>query len=357
VSAQRILHFPTDVGGHPSALSAGERALGLTSDVAVLRPSWLRYPVDIDLGVRDGSKVADLSGRLRFMAKAVRRYDVFHFNFGQSFLPGLRDLRWLRRMGKKVFVTFQGCDARQQSVCARKFAISCCGQGSGPDLCDPSRDRAKANVVARACRDAHRVFAVNPDLLHVIPDGVFVPYAVAWGDEVTAPRTEGPIRIFHAPTNRAVKGTEHVLAAIEALRSRFDIELHLIENLEHEAALERYRQADLVIDQLKVGWYGAFAVEAMAMGKPVVAYIREDDVGFLPPGFADDLPVVGAQPETLTEVLAGLLGDRQRLRELGVRSRAFVERWHDPRTIARGLAALYDQPDGVFRAAPLAAAP
>ena len=32
-----------------------------------------------------------------------------------------------------------------------------------------------------------------------------------------------------------------------------------------------YAQADLVVDQVLIGWYGALAVETMAMGKPVIA--------------------------------------------------------------------------------------
>jgi len=39
--------------------------------------------------------------------------------------------------------------------------------------------------------------------------------------------------------------------------------------------------ADLLVDQLLTGWYGAVAVEMMALGKPVVCYLREDDLKFI----------------------------------------------------------------------------
>ena len=45
----------------------------------------------------------------------------------------------------------------------------------------------------------------------------------------------------------------------------------------HGEALGRLAAADLVVDQLVLGWYGAVAVEAMALGRPVLAYIREDE--------------------------------------------------------------------------------
>ena len=41
-------------------------------------------------------------------------------------------------------------------------------------------------------------------------------------------------------------------------------------------ARERYERADIVVDQLNAGWYGLFAIEAMALGKPVVTSLHED---------------------------------------------------------------------------------
>lgn len=345
MTALRVLHFPTDVGGHPSALSRGERAAGAHSDVAVLQRSWLGYPVDIDLGAKPGSKVSDLMTRVRFLLKASRRYDVFHFNFGQSFLPGMRDLAWLRRMGKRVFVTFQGCDVRQQSACTR-LAWSCCGDQSGEGLCTPDGDAAKRRLIARARQHAHRVFALNPDLLHSIEGGEFLPYAIDWPREqpTFAPIERRRLRIVHAPTNRAIKGTDHVLAAVDALATEFDVELQLIENVPHEEAMQRYRDADLVVDQLRVGWYGAFAVELMAMGKPVVAHIRQADLAHVPAQLAADLPIVDATPASIESVLRTLLAAPDRLVEIGRRSRRFVERWHDPQRIAARLLEVYANP-------------
>ena len=41
---------------------------------------------------------------------------------------------------------------------------------------------------------------------------------------------------------------------------------------------ERYRAADIVVDQLNAGWYGLFAIEAMALGKPVVTFLHDEAV-------------------------------------------------------------------------------
>ena len=43
-------------------------------------------------------------------------------------------------------------------------------------------------------------------------------------------------------------------------------------------ACERYRAADIVVDQLNAGWYGLFAIECMALGKPVVTFLHDEAV-------------------------------------------------------------------------------
>jgi glycosyltransferase involved in cell wall biosynthesis len=98
-----------------------------------------------------------------------------------------------------------------------------------------------------------------------------------------------------------------------------------------------------VVDQLLAGWYGGLAVEVMALGKPVVAYLRCEDLAFLPESMRAELPIVSAEPATIYAVLKRLLGeDAGQLARLGERSRAYVEHWHDPRSIAARLKADYE---------------
>ncbi len=69
-------------------------------------PSW-RRPVDRRLG--------QLHGLARLPADAMR-HDVFVFQFGQTLLPGGRDLPILRRAGKTVISCFLGSDIRHWSA-------------------------------------------------------------------------------------------------------------------------------------------------------------------------------------------------------------------------------------------------
>ena len=306
------------MAGQAYGLSRAERKLGLTSDVAVFTPSGYGYGFDIDIGARPSDPLwRQFRRRLSFLRAAVDRYDVFHFNFGQTIL-GIRrfgrvvdELAWLRRRGKTILFTYQGSDIR----------------GGGG---------VREKAAHRALRYGDRVFYQNPDLRQWLPRSSFLPYAAV---DPAAIRPESlregeELIVAHAPTDRVIKGTQHVIDAVDALRDEgVAIRLDLVEGVTRDVALERLAGADLLVDQLRLGWYGTVAVEAMALGRPVLSYIREDEPEDNP--FGAGLPIVRTTSATLVDDLRALTAARDRLRELGVAGRAFVEEHHDPVAIAR----------------------
>lgn len=153
------------------------------------------------------------------------------------------------------------------------------------------------------------------------------------------------MRIAHAPSHRGVKGTHLVLEALDRLKAKGrEFELVLVENLPNHEAKRRYETADVLIDQLFAGWYGGLAVEAMALGKPVIVYIRQEDLQYIDPAMAADLPFIEASPDTIEVVLERVLAmPRTELLALARKSRAFVEKWHDPQVVAARIKADYEQ--------------
>ena len=128
-----------------------------------------------------------------------------------------------------------------------------------------------------------------------------------------------------------------MIAACEGL----PVELELVEGLHHDEARRRYEAADIVVDQLNAGWYGLFAIEAMALGKPVVTFLHEEAVRRSAEAFGVEVPIVSATKETLRDVLARLAADPDERRRLGAAGRAYVERVHDLERIADRLLDLY----------------
>ena len=150
---------------------------------------------------------------------------------------------------------------------------------------------------------------------------------------------------MHAPSQRRIKGTDYVEAAVERLRAEgMPFEYQLVEGMPRSEARKIYERADLLVEQLLLGWYSNLAIELMALGKPVVTYIRDEDLRFVPAEMKDELPVINATPESVYDVLRTWLTERRdQLPEVGRASRAFVERWHDPLKVAARTKADYER--------------
>jgi hypothetical protein len=367
--ALRVLHCPSNVGNNPQGLARGERRAGLDS-TCVAFEQLFGYQVDESLAT--ANPVVFEWRRWGLLRRALREFDVVHFNFGRSLFPlplpiswrddplhapgrayvrllALRDLPLLRRAGKTVAVTFQGDDARQGAGSPLAAAV-------GDGYYTPAGDAQKRRTIAAFDRYADRIFFLNPDLGDVLPDRAeFVPYAsvdpAEWLPRAAAPLPEVP-RIVHAPSHRGIKGTERIVEAVEQLRrDGIPLELELVEGRSHAEAREAYEQADILVDQLLVGWYGALAIELMALGRPVVCYVDQEPARrHAPPELLRELPIVAATQGNLTEVLRALLTERrEEYPELARRSRAFAERWHDPAAIGERMRAEYEAVQAVRR--------
>ena len=123
----------------------------------------------------------------------------------------------------------------------------------------------------------------------------------------------------------------------------YPVELILVEGMSRDRAFQEYKKADIFVAQLLTGWYGGIAVEGMALGKPVICYLRYSDFDVLPDPMAEEIPIVNATPATFADVLRRLISDPGLCNELGQRGRAFVEKWYDPMKIAQQTKALYER--------------
>lgn len=367
----RILHCPSMVGGNPQGLVRAERQLGLASWSISLERNIFDYPADEVLATKGAGALITELRRWLLLRRALRDYDIIHFNFGQSLMPAwhamityprllrwpyqhyasvleLRDLAWLKKAGKGIFVTFQGDDARQGDFCRNHFPITFANE-VGPDYYPAGSDEHKRWRISQFARYADRIYALNPDLLHVLPASAqFLPYANVdfreWRIRIPEKPITDQLLLVHAPTHREVKGTRFVVDAVARLQAEgVAVQLVLVENMTNAEARRVYEQADLFVDQMLAGWYGGAAVELMAMGKPVIAYIREQDLHFIPAAMRRACPVIRAEPKSLYAVLKEWLTiRREELPERGKQSRTYVEQWHDPLKIAARVKADYE---------------
>ena len=171
---------------------------------------------------------------------------MFHFYFGLTLIPKRVQFALLHAFGRKAVLHYLGSDIR----------------GKPPEALAWGR-RADAEIVG------------SYDAIRWVPRAHVIPPAVdVRAIEPTPPSDGGRPVILHAPSSRRRKGTDAVVAAAGGL----DADLRLVEGLRHDEAFERYRDADIVVDQLNAGWYGVFAIEAMALGKPVLTFLHDEAV-------------------------------------------------------------------------------
>lgn len=373
----RILHLPVDLGGHARALAAAQRALG--HEAVSISLEWSPYGFNGDecLGLPFGTPgrlFRREAGRARLIWRSLAWADVVHCHFGQTAAavrplplrePGrgalaeaailayaralwLSDMRLWCALGKRVAMTFYGDDVRPVALALRRNPWTHLAK---PALRErlAGRDAAKAALVAELVRYGVTIFATNPDLLTALPEGAaFLPYGHVDPAQHSPcpPAADGPLRLLHIPTNREVKGTAFFIEAVDRLRARgVAVQLTLVEGRDNEEVLKIIAAHDVLLDQLRVGWFGGVAVEAMALAKPVVAFLHPGDEALVPAAYRAALPLVRTDPAGVEAVLARLAAmPREELCRIGFQSRTFVEKWHAPDTVARATLKAYGRP-------------
>ena len=342
----KILHLPTSVGGNSWGLAQGEKALGLDSKVLIDSNNWVNYKSDICLGLENKSRIYSLFRRIETFLKYRKKFDIYHFNFGSSLIDyqnyGLHYLDLPFYKGKKI-MTYNGCDARQKYPTMNRVDFSAChSKKCYEGLCNSGKlDQMRQIRINKVSKEVDHIFSLNPDLMYFLPRDktTFLPYSVAgWEYIKTCKYSIGKkIKIIHAPTNREAKGSDFILKALENLQKRYkNIEVILIEKIPYEEALKLYKEAHIVIDQVLIGWYGAFGVEVMKMGKPLGVFIREEDLKFIPKEMAQDLndAIININPYNIEEELSNYIENIDLLYKKSEASIEYVNKWHNPLYVA-----------------------
>lgn len=363
----RFIFLPLNIAGTASSLVRALRGHGVEAENWVIAHDWLEFQSDrvfssANLDRRTFQRWRSEVAKFR-MLSYLREADVVVYCFGSTvFSPARGYFRWwnvafwliynavnilfqvlelvaARLLGIRIVVIFQGNDARRRGF-AKNFEIHFANvRGTFSYL----GDAVKKYQSFLFGVFSHNIYYLNPDLGHILPARArFLAYPSVFVDDFLPhypSREKQPLVVGHAPTSRRIKGTSLLLDAISQLQAQgIGINLKLIENKSHAEAVELYKEVDVFVDQLYAGWYGAVAVELMALGKPVIAYIRESDLVFVDQSLSDDLPIVRCKPGDIKELLLALATTRRgELRELGRDGRRFAKRWHDPHEIAGSL--------------------
>jgi glycosyltransferase involved in cell wall biosynthesis len=330
----RVFLGPHHVAGLLWEYRQGLRALGVDAKVVVFDKHRFQYPADIEFNFAGNKYIRFLKRRLTSfipLPRLIRDFDVFHFVYGTSILPFHIDVYILKLFRKKIVMNFVGSDIRPRKI---------------PEIYTNERMINKKKRVVKFWEkyaDAIISFPENSQLLtkkyYIITSGYDLEY---WKPFTSSKfkKDNGKILIIHAPSHRGKKGTEYVIEAIDKLiKEGYKIEFKLLENLSNSEVREWVNISDIAIDQLLLGWHGTFAVESMALAKPTLCYINEEWKREVE--YAKNLPLVNTTPDTIYDNLKLLIENPDLRKELGEKSRKYVEEVHDSKKVAKQLLELY----------------
>ena len=314
-----------------------------------------------------------------FCAEIEQRFRMVHF-YGvgsMSLFPALFDTRRtfdalptdflrLRHLGLRIGYSVSGCydGVAQSSVKAWSGACDRCVWQNQPGVCADDANLAWGHKVHMMCDLVAtegfpaldwqgKTAKVFRDPLTTALDPDFWRPDLAIPEKYRLARAPGEMIVYHSVGNHAtrardgrdLKGTGATMAAIERLRSEgVPVRLEFVTNVPNKEVRFIQAQADIVVDQLNYGRYGAQAREGMMLAKPTVCYINRNE----PPGAErlqsiETCPLVSASEQTIYDVLKALLGDPARRLAIGEASRQFAVKWHSADACAERFEAVYDR--------------
>lgn len=319
----RILHGTMEIANQMYTYTSGLKRLGAYARTLNYYNSYLNYKTDWNIPFH---KISN-----DFIRKIIDQFEIFHFHFGTSLIPNKSDLPILKKLGKVLLMQYWGSDVRRKSI-AEKF-----------------NPYAKVKVNEEVIKKDLEL--VSQYIEHAITDFVlfeyivdyhkhlhYIPQAINLGNyqyKIKEPNEK--LIIVHAPTSPEFKGTDYIIKSVNKLKKKYQIEFILVQGKSHDEAKKIYQNADIVVDQLHSEGYGLFAIESMAMGKPVVTSIPD----YYLKKYPERPPVIRANPDNIEEVLEKLISNPRILPELGKKGREYVEKHHDIEKIKYDLLQLY----------------
>ncbi len=310
------------------------------------------------------------------------RYDILHFTGVQNLryfyfigphfdsMPIGWDIELLRILGKRIVYSNTGClDGVTQSSFRKwegpEVVCDICPWRERPDVCSDERNRNWGElrnqltdyIVTLGGNRAD--FNADPKV-HEVPEFYCLDPDL-WSPDLEIPSEfqltfpPGTVKIYHAVgnydfrtdpiTQQNIKSTHIYIPLIERLkREGYPVELIFAKDIPNKDVRYYQVQADIVVDMLTFGFFGANVREALMLGKPAICYLRPEWLESMRqeiPEYVDEIPVISATPETIYDVLIDLIRHPEKRVEIGRRSREFAIKWHSAEAGARRFDQIY----------------
>ncbi|GAF63764.1 putative glycosyltransferase [Bacillus sp. TS-2] len=316
----QLLQGTIEIANQMYTISKGFQETNVQPSTINYYPTYLNYSSQYEL-VGKWKDFSNLDVLKKYIQnELIPHFDIFHFHFSTSLLPNHSDLELINQTNKPIFMHHWGSDIRDLSK-ALEINPYAKAKVTDPSYIEETLKDLSKNI--RHCivadHELRRYVKDYYENVYMIPTSVDLNMY-----KVLEHENHKPL-IVHAPTNYEIKGSQTIINTISKLQSEFDFNFKLITGMSHEEAKSLYQQADIIVDQIHVGCYGLFAVECMALGKPVVCHISD----YMLDHYPEDLPIISANPDTIYMKLKKLLQNQDEWKEIAKKSRQYAIKYHD----------------------------
>lgn len=347
----KVLHFPVNISSQASISVRALRDIGVEARCLAKGGHLLEDIADVET-IPDPTashyspmRIFQKLQRCKFVFEAIKWADVIHWHFKTGALGMDLDFRYAAFLDKPRIVEFWGSDIRIPEIACIDNPYITQMYKDYPELIRGGaegsiRTQRKFARYGFECLipDYDMGTYIQKDIWPTTYKSIQRLYLKDFPPVFPDPNKKCPV-VVHPPSKKAVKGTEAILKAVENLKKTLQFEFVLIHGLPHAKAIEMMRTADIVIDEINIGSHGVVSVEGMALGKPVLCYIKPSFLQGYPP----DFPIINASHDNIEQVLGDLIQNGEKRYTIGCQSRAYVEKHHDAHKVARDLVKIYEE--------------
>jgi hypothetical protein len=223
-------------------------------------------------------------------------FDIYHFHGGVDFF---RDSRWIRRLsalGKPIVCHYHGPDLRTRGVVKAVDGLS------------------SLNLTSEF------------DLLRLHPNLRYLPIPYDCSPLPEAAGAVGKIRIIHAPSNPAAKGTHLIEPVLKEIVRERPVEYVVLTGVSRLRVIEEKTRSHIAIEQIgNFGGtgYGVNSLETLAMNIPTLTEFTLEYERFL-----TGHPFILVDKNTLHDELVRLIDNEEYRLSCGRRGRQWVVQNH-----------------------------
>lgn len=321
LNEMKVLQGTADLTNRTTKIAEVLNSKGIYTKTLNYFPNYTHPASDYEM---DMTSFADRSSRLNdtidVASRLIPAFNIYHFHSFSSLTLNHSDLEVLREMNRKMLMHFWGQDVRVYSKAATLNPYI--------KLLVKNEDKKTISQLKFFSKYIKCCLVSDYELQEYVKDYFENVYQINLMVDLKKVQQyerekERLFTIVHVSTSPELFGTQYILRAINDLKNKYNINFKLIQELSYDEDL--LREADLIIDQLIIGRYGQTAIEALALGKPVICWISD----FMKEKYSKDLPIIIANPDNIKEKITYVLENRDMLKDLGVQGRHYVEKYHD----------------------------